>query len=419
MRRPWTARGADTMELVMGTVGVALAWIFVGLLFGCVTGWLLCLRFGRHRARMKSLEMEANLVPGLRAQIDELESRPPTIIEKPVVKMIDRPVDNTALMNRIQSLEKETTMIPGLRSKIADLESRPPKVIEKPVERAVDNPAHLARIRELEGDLQEVSALRARIDDLEQRPPAVVDRLVDNPEHIARIRRLEEEASVIPELRATIAALRQRPPEIVEKPVEKIVERLADNPVHVAKIRMLEKDAALLPALRSRIADLEARAAKFDAYSRPVERIIERLVPDPRASEESDRRLKDLERRFEALERALGRGDPEPESDETRAEPGAVDVAAARAEGFNMWGPDDLRVLSGLDDEAADILSVAGASTFSIVAEMTPAEIGQVLTSNGYALSAPVERWPEEAALVLRNDWRALRELQQDSADGR
>jgi predicted flap endonuclease-1-like 5' DNA nuclease len=380
-----------------------------------------------HLFRIKSLESEASLIPGLRAKIADLESRPPTIVEKPVVKMVERPFDNTATMTRLQSLEKDAARIPDLKARIAELEARPPKIVD----RVVDNPAHLARITALEAEVAIIPDLKSKIVALEARAPEVVEKIVerpvDNPAHLARIRRLEEEVEVIPDLRARIAELEQRPPEIVERPVEKIVDRLVDNPVHVARIRALEKEAGLVPSLRGRIAELEARASKFDmsAYGRPVERIIERLVPDMRASEESDRRLKELERRFATLERAIGRVNGAPEAaqlagaDADAPTAGLVDVAAARAEGFNMWGPDDLRILSGLDDEAADILSAAGASTFATLAEMTPAEIRQVLkSSRGAVEPSEAETWPEEAALVLRNDWRGLKALQQSRGCG-
>ncbi len=409
-------------------------WIFVGLAIGAV-GSLIVSRYrgqhGRaavlaaenaaHLDHIRSLESETGQIPDLKSTIAELEARPPTIVEKPVLKMVERPFDNTAQITRMQSLEKEAAMIPGLRAKIAELESRPPQVVEKIVDRLVDNPAHIARIRTLEDETGTIPALKAKIVDLEARQPEVVeklvDRLVDNPAHLARIRALEDEAEIIPELRARIVDLEQRPPQIVEKPVEKIVDRLIDNPVHAARIRTLEKEAGLIPSLRKKIADLEARAANFDAggYGRPVERIIERLVPDPRASEERDQKLRELERRFEALERALGRPNGAPDAQaRDGVDPAPVDVASARAEGFNMWGPDDLRILSGLDDAAADILSAAGASTFATLAEMTPAEIEQVLRTGGGVIDrAAIEAWPAQAALALRNDWRGLKASQQ------
>jgi len=350
-----------------------------------------------HVFRIKSLEGETALIPGLRAKIAELEARPPTIVEKPVVKMIERPFDNTATMTRLQSLEKEAARIPDLKARIAELQSQPPKIVE----RMVDNPEHVARIQSLEAEVAIIPDLKAKIAELEARAPETVERIVerpiDNPEHLARIRRLEEEADVIPGLRARIDELERRPPEIIERPVERIVERLVDNPVHVAKIRALEKEAGLVPGLRRRIFDLQRRAA-----------------------EDRDRRLRDLERRFDDIERALRRRDgasEEPANDAQSPDAGVagttIDVAAAKAEGFPIEGPNDLSIIAGLDSAAADALHRAGAGDFATIAAMTPAEILQVMRAGGATADLwTVESWPEQADLAAQNHWRALKALQ-------
>jgi predicted flap endonuclease-1-like 5' DNA nuclease len=411
-----------------------LWWIVFGALLGWLGHWALSRFFRRaepqivektvdrvvdnplHLTRIKTLEQELQGVPALRSRIAELERRAPmiidNIIEKPVEKIVDRVVDNPAHLSRIRQLEGDLAIIPQLRSKIAELEARPPKVVEKiidrPVEKIVEKPVE-----------------------------KIVDRVVDNPAHLSRIRSLETELGVLPGLRQKIAELEARPPKIVEKPVEKPVDRLVDNPVHLARVRMLEKEVAQIPALRAKIAELEARPPRIveklvespPAYERPVERIIERVVTDTRAGDDQNRRLRELERRFESIEAALLRraSAPDPPTVEAGEPPppplpltiAEIDIAAARAEGFAMRSTEDFEVLTGLAPNAAQALKRAGATTFAHIAGMTDAEIAEVLRVNGVeADDDATASWPEQAELAARNRWRALKALQRSLASG-
>lgn len=401
----------------------ALWWIVFGALLGWLGHWALASFFRRaetrtiektvekvidnpaHLTRIKSLEQELQAVPALKSRIAEMERRGPmiidNIIEKPVEKIVDRVVDNPAHLSRIRQLEADLAIIPQLRGRIAELEARPPKIVEKPVEKIVEKPVE-----------------------------RVIDRVVDNPAHLARIRSLEAEVSAIAGLRQKIAELEGRPARVVEKPVD----RLIDNPVHVARVRMLEKEVGQIPALRAKIAELESRPLRSldklaDAvapYDRPVERIIERLVADPRANEEQNRRLRDLERRFDSIEAALlgraqGKGAapkdaPDPSLPVSPLTIGEIDLAAARAEGFSMRGVDDFEVIAGLGENAAVVLKKAGATTFAHIAGMTPDEIAEVLRLNGVEEQAEIiASWPEQAELAARNRWRTLSALQRSS----
>lgn len=259
----------------------------------------------------------------------------------------------------------------------------------------------------------------------------VVEKVIDNPMHLARISALEGEAALIPNLRDEIARLRAAPPvtieKIVEKPVdrvvEKIVEKMVDNPAHLSRIRLLETDAGLIPDLRREIAELRAAPPKTvekivekpvdriveKIVDRPVDRVVEKLVPDTRGLEERDARLRDLQRRHDAFEAELARLRRGPE----------IDIAAARASGITVKGPDDLEIVEGIGPKIADLLRKDGITTFAQLAETTPATIRTILDRGGpnFKIADP-GTWPEQADFAARNRWAQLKALQDELVAG-
>jgi len=97
-----------------------------------------------------------------------------------------------------------------------------------------------------------------------------------------------------------------------------------------------------------------------------------------------------------------------------------IDVAAARAVGFNLDGPDDLRVIEGIGPKIAQIFQAAGIGTFAQIAAMTPAGIQPLLDEAGpnFRIADP-QTWPEQAALAAANRWAELKALQDDLIGGR
>jgi len=97
-----------------------------------------------------------------------------------------------------------------------------------------------------------------------------------------------------------------------------------------------------------------------------------------------------------------------------------IDVAAARAVGFNLDGPDDLRVIEGIGPKIAQIFQAAGIGTFAQIAAMTPAGIQPLLDEAGpnFRIADP-QTWPEQAALAVANRWAELKALQDDLIGGR
>lgn len=97
-----------------------------------------------------------------------------------------------------------------------------------------------------------------------------------------------------------------------------------------------------------------------------------------------------------------------------------IDVAAARAAGLNLDGPEDLRVIEGVGPKIAQIFNAAGIRTFAQVAAMTPAGIQPLLNEAGpnFRIADP-QTWPEQAALAAANRWTELKALQDELMGGR
>lgn len=96
--------------------------------------------------------------------------------------------------------------------------------------------------------------------------------------------------------------------------------------------------------------------------------------------------------------------------------PGAVadiDVAAARAAGLSLKGPDDLTVVEGIGPKIAEILRARGITTFGALAAMSASGLQAILDAAGpnFKLAVP-QTWPEQAALAAQNRWAELKALQ-------
>jgi predicted flap endonuclease-1-like 5' DNA nuclease len=178
-----------------------------------------------------------------------------------------------------------------------------------------------------------------------------------------------------------LADWRKRPPlqvekivdRVVEKPVdrvvEKVVERTVDNPSHLASIARLTAEVAVVAGLRARITELE------NAPPKVVVKTVEKLVPDTAGL--------------------------------------ALDLAAAKAAGFDVKGDDDLEIVEGIGPKIAELCKQAGIHTFAQLAACETPRLQAILDVAGphFRLANP-ETWPEQAELAMRNCWRALKSLQ-------
>jgi len=97
-----------------------------------------------------------------------------------------------------------------------------------------------------------------------------------------------------------------------------------------------------------------------------------------------------------------------------------IDLAAARAAGFTLSGPDDLEVVEGIGPKIAALLRQHGITTFVQLATASPSEISAILERGGpnFRIADP-GTWPEQAAYCVRNDWPGLKELQDRLTGGR
>ena len=97
-----------------------------------------------------------------------------------------------------------------------------------------------------------------------------------------------------------------------------------------------------------------------------------------------------------------------------------IDVAAARAAGFDMKGPDDLEVVEGIGPKIGQLLRQHGVTTFLQLASASPAEIAAILEKGGpdFRIANP-GTWPEQAGYCVRNDWAGLKRLQDRLTAGR
>jgi predicted flap endonuclease-1-like 5' DNA nuclease/uncharacterized membrane protein YeaQ/YmgE (transglycosylase-associated protein family) len=90
-----------------------------------------------------------------------------------------------------------------------------------------------------------------------------------------------------------------------------------------------------------------------------------------------------------------------------------IDVAAARAAGLSLKGPDDLTVVEGIGPKIAEILRARGITTFTALAAMSASGLQAILDAAGpnFKLAVP-QTWPEQAALAAQNRWAELKALQ-------
>ena len=94
-------------------------------------------------------------------------------------------------------------------------------------------------------------------------------------------------------------------------------------------------------------------------------------------------------------------------------EPVVIDLAAAKAAGFNLKNADDLEIIEGIGPKIAQLFYDAGVKTFAALSKMTPAQIQPILDKGGanFKLADP-GTWPEQADLAANNRWTTLKALQ-------
>ncbi len=96
-----------------------------------------------------------------------------------------------------------------------------------------------------------------------------------------------------------------------------------------------------------------------------------------------------------------------------------LDVAAAKAAGFKLKGPNDLTVVEGIGPKINELFNNAGVNTFAQLAQQTVPQMQKVLDDAGarYKLAKP-GTWAQQAALAAENKWAELKALQEKLTGG-
>lgn len=128
-------------------------------------------------------------------------------------------------------------------------------------------------------------------------------------------------------------------------------------------------------------------------------------------------------RRARRVDAPVARVDPTPAALEPVAAPAdvptrpppqrLVDVAAARAAGFNLRHAEDLTIIEGIGRHVEDLLRSHGITSFAQLARRRVAELHAILEDGGlhFQYTQP-GAWPHQALLASENRWAELRALQ-------
>jgi len=320
----------------MTFVAGVLWWIVLGALVGWVAAWWL----GRSSQRL---------------------------LAEPVVRIVERPVDNPQHVAQIAALVAEVARIPALEAEVATI------------------PA-------LEARVATIPALQARIDELLAAPPRVVEKVVTRT--VDRV--IEKPVERIVE-------------KVVEKPVDRVVERVVDRPVpDLAAIA--ERDAALA-AQRRRIEHLDALAAVLAerVAATPARPSQPAAAPPPAADDDLVRPLRARIEHLEALAAV--------QAERLAA---ARETARAGVAGFAGAGDAGIEIVEGIGPKIAELLRARGLGTFGALAQTSPGTLREILDDSGpaYRIADP-STWPEQARLAADGRWDELKSLQDTLVAGR
>lgn len=96
-----------------------------------------------------------------------------------------------------------------------------------------------------------------------------------------------------------------------------------------------------------------------------------------------------------------------------------VDVASARAAGFNIRHMDDLTVIEGIGPRIADLLQSNGIGSFAELAQQRVEDLVAILDAGGasFRLANP-QTWPVQARLAADNLWKDLKSMQREMIGG-
>lgn len=96
-----------------------------------------------------------------------------------------------------------------------------------------------------------------------------------------------------------------------------------------------------------------------------------------------------------------------------------IDVAAARAAGFNLRHADDLTIIEGIGPKLDELFRSHGVNGFAALAALHPGRMNAILEDVGpYFRFANPATWARQAALAADNRWSELKALQEELIGG-
>ncbi len=366
---------------LLSMVTCLLWWIVLGTLLGWLASWLV----GR----------------GARAALT------------PVERVIEKPVDNPAHLDRIAALEQEAAAAEALRERVRALEAAPTatveKIVEVPIERVVpDTTAPGAREREAAywreraGEFeQQLAVQRRRASELEGevlrlQPPAFDSEAAraagfvpGGPDDLTLVAGVDAKVATL--LTAGgVATLH----ELAQSAPARLRAILAEGG---SELRAIDPDAWPEQAL------LATRN-----HWRALKSLQETLVAGARVDRERERA--DIQARVRSLQNRLA----ECETKLAQLEaPPPLDHGAARAAGFDVKHDGEFEIIKGVGAAIAALLRDAGIESFGALAQLTPAQIREVLRRGGPGVGLiDPHSWADQALLAANNRWTTLAALQ-------
>lgn len=178
-----------------------------------------------------------------------------------------------------------------------------------------------------------------------------------------------------------------------------------------------------VPALRTENTELNKKVADQTAEITDLRMKISALEADLESKAKSLHKAKDdlimCESERNALREQVG----------DKGKGGAAVKAAAKAPAappaaktitFNgtKYNWDDLKIVEGIGPKIAELLNNAGITTWEQLAVTSPYRLREILDAGGsqFNISVP-DSWPNQADLAAKEDWDALKKLQ-DELDG-
>jgi len=103
----------------------------------------------------------------------------------------------------------------------------------------------------------------------------------------------------------------------------------------------------------------------------------------------------------------------------TIAAKATIDIAAAKAVGIKIKNTEDLTVIEGIGPKINELFKDNGLKTFTQVGGATVKEMRSILDKGGRYRMANPDKWAKQAKLAANNEWKELKNLQDELSGGK